>query len=191
MREILGLKEGERGYVTAGEKGSVLASADYHGAELEVVRSRCVGRVGTKGIVLRDTKFTFEVITMGNVLKGTFRGIALQVFETETDVKVVIPKEHTIFRFEIPQLKEVIENEGNFKEQESLKNAQPPRENYMDAGPKAIAVDEATRVAFMGKEKVVPDPCASLIFELHGDQFRNRATDRATKRFKQRRMDHL
>ena len=30
-----------------------------------------------------------------------------------------------------------------------------------------------------------------LIFELYGSQFEARATDRATKKFKQRRMDDL
>ena len=70
MWEILGLKEGEHAYVTAEGAGPKLASADYHGAELEVVRSRCVGRVGCKGIVVKDTKFTFEMITKRNVLRS-------------------------------------------------------------------------------------------------------------------------
>lgn len=72
MQEILGLREGEQGYVTAQSAGSKLASADYHGALLEVVRSKCVERVGCQGIVLKDTKFTFEVITVKNVLRSTF-----------------------------------------------------------------------------------------------------------------------
>lgn len=61
-----------------------LCSADYHGAELEVVRSRCVGRVGVRGIVVRDSKFAFLLITEGNKLK-------------------TVPKEHTIFRFTVPR----------------------------------------------------------------------------------------
>ena len=72
MWEILGLKEGEAngGYVTAQGYGAQLASADFHGAEVQVVRSRCVGRVGCEGIVVKDTKFTFEVITKRNELKS-------------------------------------------------------------------------------------------------------------------------
>lgn len=31
----------------------------------------------------------------------------------------------------------------------------------------------------------------NLVFELHGSQFENRATDRATKKFKQQRLDGL
>ncbi|KAF2873432.1 Rof/RNase P-like protein [Massariosphaeria phaeospora] len=82
MRDVLGLSA-ERVHVTAASSGVVLASADMHGAMLEVVRSKCVSRVGLKGIVVRDTKFTFEVITKGDAVKS-------------------IPKEHTMFRFEIP-----------------------------------------------------------------------------------------
>ncbi|KAK4994680.1 hypothetical protein LTR66_005337 [Elasticomyces elasticus] len=83
MREILGLN-GERVVrVTAQSSGQLLASADYHGAEMEVVRSRCVSRVGLRGIVVKDTKFTFEIITRQNELK-------------------TVPKEYTVFRFELP-----------------------------------------------------------------------------------------
>ena len=70
MWEILGFKEGEGGFVTANNSGSKLASADYHGAELTVVRSKCAGMVGLTGIVVRDTKFTFQIITKSNVLKS-------------------------------------------------------------------------------------------------------------------------
>lgn len=70
MWEILGMKEGEPAFVTANSAGSKLVSADYHGAELLVVRSRCVGMVGLQGIVVRDTKFTFQIITKQNQLKS-------------------------------------------------------------------------------------------------------------------------
>lgn len=89
MREILGLPssanaEGKgKVYVTPASAGQMIASADMHGAKLKVVRSRCVSRVGVEGIVVRDTRFTFEVVTRGNVVKS-------------------LPKEHTIFAFEIP-----------------------------------------------------------------------------------------
>ncbi|KAL2070607.1 hypothetical protein VTL71DRAFT_13633 [Oculimacula yallundae] len=63
-----------------------LCSADFHGAELEVVRSRCVSRVGVKGIVVRDSRYVFEVVTKEDGVK-------------------ILPKEHTIFRFAIPRPK--------------------------------------------------------------------------------------
>ncbi|RMX95989.1 hypothetical protein D0868_11427 [Hortaea werneckii] len=84
IREILGLgRDGKKTFVDANSAGPVLVSADYHGALLEVTRSRCLSRVGTKGIVVKDTKFTFEVVTMRDEMK-------------------VLPKEHTVFRFEVP-----------------------------------------------------------------------------------------
>ena len=61
-----------------------LCSADFHGAELEVVRSRCVSRVGVKGIVVKDSRFVFEVVTKGDEVK-------------------ILPKEHTVFRFTVPR----------------------------------------------------------------------------------------
>ncbi|KAK5140578.1 hypothetical protein LTR04_002933 [Oleoguttula sp. CCFEE 6159] len=127
MRGILGVDgvrdNGYGAYVTPQGAGPLIASADFHGAEVEVVRSRCVSRVGLKGIVVKDTKFTFEVITKSDELK-------------------TVPKEHTVFRFEIPLIAKMPEGE---QEGEKLK---------------------------------------SLVFELHGSQFENRAPDRANKKFK-------
>lgn len=70
MREILALDNDQRGFVTAQNAGSKLSSADYHGAELNVVRSKCAGLVGLAGIVVRDTKFTFQIITKKDELKS-------------------------------------------------------------------------------------------------------------------------
>lgn len=77
--EILGTE------VYTGGQGaaSKLSSADMHGAEVEVVRSGCVGRVGIKGIVIKDARFVFEVITPKNKVK-------------------LVPKEGTLFRVEVP-----------------------------------------------------------------------------------------
>ncbi|KAJ5370931.1 uncharacterized protein N7496_007023 [Penicillium cataractarum] len=84
MQEILDLKvSGRSVLVTPASHGAKLVSADYHGAEVEVVRSQCASRVGMKGIVVRDTKFTFVVVT-------------------EKDEVKTIPKEHTVFRFTVP-----------------------------------------------------------------------------------------
>lgn len=72
MREILTLQE-DKGYgrfIEAKGAGPLLASADYHGALVEVVRSRCPGRIGLKGIVVRDTRSTFEIVTAKDQLKG-------------------------------------------------------------------------------------------------------------------------
>ena len=79
IREILGNE-----IHTGGEgAASKLTSADFHGAEVEVVRSGCVSRVGLKGIVIKDSRFTFEVVTKKNQRK-------------------LVPKEGTVFRIEVP-----------------------------------------------------------------------------------------
>lgn len=70
MCEILGITENEKAFITAQNAGSKLATADYHGAEVTVVRGRCVSLVGLTGIVVRDTKFTFQIITKKNELKS-------------------------------------------------------------------------------------------------------------------------
>lgn len=59
-----------------------LSSAELHGAGAEVVRSRCAGRVGIKGIIVRDRKFVVEIITPKRGLK-------------------VVPKEGTTFKIEV------------------------------------------------------------------------------------------
>ncbi|KAG5204007.1 Ribonuclease P protein subunit [Trichophyton interdigitale] len=116
--------------ITAASHGSKLASADFHGAEIQVVRSRCVSRVGLRGIVVRDTKFAFVLITDKNEVK-------------------TVPKEHTIFRFEIPH----------------------------PSDP-----DTEARTGFEAK---------NLVFEIHGNQFENRAPERANKKFKWKNLDYL
>ncbi|KAK4236219.1 putative rRNA and tRNA processing protein [Achaetomium macrosporum] len=102
MREILGNE-----IYTGGEGvAAKLASADFHGAGVEVVRSGCVSRVGIKGIVVKDSKFAFEIVTRKDRLK-------------------LVPKEGTVFRFEVPAPvpvpeSKVGEGEGQGQEQEQL-----------------------------------------------------------------------
>lgn len=69
--EILGMVKGKANRVTPQGAGVKLASADFHGAKVMVVRSKSVSLVGLRGIVVRDTKFTFQIITQQNELKGT------------------------------------------------------------------------------------------------------------------------
>jgi ribonuclease P protein subunit POP4 len=87
MREVLGVSE-QRPFVEPVSAGPMVTSADYHGALLEVVRSRCVSRVGLQGIVVKDNKFSFELVTRKNEIK-------------------TVPKEHTVFRFEVPFAPEI------------------------------------------------------------------------------------
>lgn len=143
VQEILGLRdEGGRGRglvgVDVGFAGPRLASADFHGAELEVVRSRCVGRVGVRGIVVRDTKFTFEIVTRGDVLK-------------------VLPKEHTVFRVAVPRAAvDSVGDEAGSKEAGGEEEGGTQQEEVVDDLPPVVfeiygcqfenrAVDRATK----------------------------------------------
>lgn len=66
MNELLGHAGGAKETV-----GLRLVGADYHGAEFEVVRSRCPSRVGIKGICIKETKAMFYIITVKDALKGS------------------------------------------------------------------------------------------------------------------------
>ncbi|KAF2838686.1 RNase P/MRP, p29 subunit [Patellaria atrata CBS 101060] len=83
IRDVLGLGGPGGGYVVKDTAGPLLASADFHGAEVEVVRCRCVTRVGLRGFVVKETRGAFVVVGTG-------------------DRVWTIPKAHTVFRFEVP-----------------------------------------------------------------------------------------
>ncbi|XP_069757803.1 ribonuclease P protein subunit p29 isoform X2 [Narcine bancroftii] len=59
-----------------------LMKADFHGAIVTVVKSKCPSNVGTTGIILQEMKHIFKIITVENKLK-------------------VIPKQNNIFSVEI------------------------------------------------------------------------------------------
>ncbi len=126
-----------------------LCSADFHGAEVEVVRSRCVSRVGVRGIVVKDSKFVFEVVTKDNALK-------------------VLPKEGTLFRFTVPI----------------------PVEQPKDAESNAdkMEIDQEKKP---GSEQASTEQKKEIIFELHGDQFQFRASERANRKFKPKFLKNL
>ncbi|KAI0149221.1 Rof/RNase P-like protein [Pestalotiopsis sp. NC0098] len=86
IKEILGSE------IHSGGQGASakLAAADYHGAQVEVCRSRNPGRVGIQGIVIKDTRFTFEIITEKNQVK-------------------LVPKEGTTFRIQVPLNDELVD----------------------------------------------------------------------------------
>ncbi|KAH7171451.1 Rof/RNase P-like protein [Dactylonectria macrodidyma] len=88
-RELLGNDV----YVGGPGAAAKLASAEFHGAAVEVVRSHCPGRVGIQGIVVRDRKFVIEVITKKRGLK-------------------IVPKEGTVFRIAIPVEDQLEKAEG-------------------------------------------------------------------------------
>ncbi|KAK3361088.1 putative rRNA and tRNA processing protein [Lasiosphaeria ovina] len=136
IREILG------GEIYTGGEGAAakLTSADYHGAGVEVVRSGCVSRVGIKGIVVKDSKFAFDIVTKKNTLK-------------------LVPKEGTVFRFEVP----AVDARG---------------------GSRAPGAEDAKGAAAATPEQHETDRPQNMVFEIHGDQFQFRSADRANKKFR-------
>jgi ribonuclease P protein subunit POP4 len=142
IREILGLDtsvaRGYGSYVIPKSAGPLLASADYHGAMLEVVRSRCVSRVGLRGIVVKDTKFTFEMITKRNELK-------------------TVPKEHTIFRFRIPLADDVLMGEDEV-EQGPMPTDKQPNSLVFELSGTAFESRAPERATKRVKLHLPPDP---------------------------------
>lgn len=47
-----------------------LLKADYHGALIKVVNSKCPAFVGHEGIVIFDTKFTFTIVEKDDVTRS-------------------------------------------------------------------------------------------------------------------------
>ena len=146
IREVLGIDEvgnsenGKEVEIGSAEAAR-LCAVDYHGAEIEVVRSRCVSRVGVRGIVVKDSKFVFEVVTRKDQVK-------------------IVPKEHTVFRFNIPR-------RGRHCEEKA-------EEGVVTEGEKGK----------VGKGEQNGEGKRDLVFELHGNQFIYRAVDRANRKFK-------
>ena len=85
----------------------------------------------------------------------------------DADSYTAVPKRHSIFRFEIPQ----------------------PTATGGTASEVEQGVGMVTAVEAEAGDMV--EAVKAFVFELHGSQFESRATDRATKKFKLRRMDDL
>ncbi|OKL58158.1 hypothetical protein UA08_06513 [Talaromyces atroroseus] len=122
MQELLGIDEQQTTgrpahQITPYSHGSKLVSADYHGAEVEVVRSRCAGRVGSKGIVVRDTKFTFVIVTEKDVVKSMFSFPSTPIYVccpvSNCTFALAIPKEQTVFRFTLPPPSKPVNGDGS------------------------------------------------------------------------------
>lgn len=92
MQEVLGLQRlvddddvggGRETRSNVEAMGAMISSADLHGAKITVARAKDVDRVGCTGIVVRDTRFTFVVVTPGDEVR-------------------VVPKRDTVFGVEVP-----------------------------------------------------------------------------------------
>ncbi|KAH0614181.1 uncharacterized protein H6S33_006067 [Morchella sextelata] len=150
MREVLGANCAGLGQAQIGAR---LASADYHGAVLEVVRSRCVSRVGVKGVCVKETRGMFFLVGEGGEVKE-------------------IPKEHTVFRFELPLPEE--------------NDATTPALADTTTAPGPATTSETTLTT-----AAAPAEPRRMVFELHGQQFMYRAAERVGKKFKNKPLADL
>jgi RNase P/RNase MRP subunit p29 len=105
---FLPLHELWNGYITQllvkadANAASKLSRADLHGAKLVVVRSRSPTLVGQKGIVVKETENTVELIDEGNSVKSEciFRFVT---FHGANSFSIpAIPKADSVFRLELP-----------------------------------------------------------------------------------------
>ena len=98
-----GLVEGWEGKeVEIARVGSLLVGLEMVGAWVEVKRHKDVGRVGVKGVVVRDTKYMFVVVVEGEDGRGRMRKVQKKggIFEIRVCIRVEGEVRRTL-RFEI------------------------------------------------------------------------------------------
>ncbi|XP_077567812.1 ribonuclease P protein subunit p29 isoform X1 [Stigmatopora nigra] len=88
-----------------------LLKADFHGAIIIVIQSKCPSYVGASGIIIQEFKHVFKIITKQDRIKGHFNGkclhklrkarLTITVPERIKIVYRVIPKRNSIFKVEI------------------------------------------------------------------------------------------
>lgn len=98
----------------------------------------------------------------------------------------VIPKKHTVFRFEIELERASAAAAATVTSQEE----QPQVQEQPHDGGGSGGAGNGYNGGGDGEDGVMPQP-RSLIFEIYGSQFENRAADRATKKFKGKHLVDL
>jgi len=92
-----------------------LIKADYHGAVVTITRSRSSNTVGTKGIIIQDTKNTLRLLSKDNVIRMIPKESCVFLIHLENNVKVQVfgkelcvrPAERSVKKFKnlpIPEL---------------------------------------------------------------------------------------
>ncbi|KAH6880178.1 Rof/RNase P-like protein [Coprinopsis sp. MPI-PUGE-AT-0042] len=142
-----------------------LLKADFHGAFLIVKNARNPCLVGLQGIIVHETENAFKVVT-------------------ENDRVKLLPKQNSIFTFAVPVFSTL---PASFK----------PGAPY--PLPPLGTRDESTQGQTVHGSMRSPLPSANqtvttvphLNFELYGNQFRFRSTDRAGRKFKHKETIEL
>ncbi|KDQ19292.1 hypothetical protein BOTBODRAFT_170408 [Botryobasidium botryosum FD-172 SS1] len=138
-----------------------LVKADFHGSILTVRRSKNPSLVGCCGIVIHETENTFKLVTRADKLK-------------------VIPKQNSVFAFSIPLYAPAPASSLPFPEA-------TPQTQTRDHDHDRVSINTPATTTTSASTSV-PTPALELTpsieFELYGNQFRFRATDRANRKFK-------
>ncbi|XP_059474745.1 ribonuclease P protein subunit p29 [Neocloeon triangulifer] len=98
------------------EQGTLmLQKADFHGAVIRVVRSKCSSLVGSQGIILMDTKNMFQIICKNNMVKSipkqsslfeiTIQDLTISVFGKHFITK---PAERSTKKVKARMLKDIV-----------------------------------------------------------------------------------
>jgi len=155
--------------------GALIASADFHGMEIEVVACTDQTRIGCRGIIVRETRSTITIVC--NELehsKSKLKRSENNEVQVQDKVRMIL-KRGTVFRI-IVTLPTNRENETSSTLQ--LAPPEQPQSKHTTAETSAT----------------VQSPLESkrqLIFELHGDNLKVRPTERAVKKFKWKSTDYL
>lgn len=73
------------------------AKADYHGAYIKVVQSRCPSLVGLEGLVIQETEGTFRLMCKDNKLRTVPKGHTVFALQHRSKI-VTIYGNHICFR---------------------------------------------------------------------------------------------
>lgn len=83
-----------------------IIKADFHGAKISVVKSKCPSLVGISGIVVQDTKNTFRICSTDNVMRTLpkdaiviklyLHELTLQIYGKQLSIR---PTERTVKKF--------------------------------------------------------------------------------------------
>ncbi|KAF8311042.1 RNase P/MRP, p29 subunit [Clavulina sp. PMI_390] len=126
-----------------------LVKAEFNGAIIEVTDSRNKSLIGCRGIVIFESENTFKIVTQKDAVK-------------------VIPKENSIFTFDIPLY------------------PPPPLDPSSLRAPSPEPADPSTSSSSSAQLPISShlESSPKIRFQLYGNQFRFRSADRATRKFK-------
>ena len=139
-------------------------SGEQHQIRLSVLDNR----VGLRGFVVKDAKFSFEIVTPGGGVK-------------------VVPKEGTVFRVRIPMAGEGVQGEEGVEGEGGRMVVDSVVDDQQGEGAKSGDGRRTPR----HKDGYRKDDPTDFVFDIHGDQFRLRSADRANRKYKQHFLKNL